>query len=1080
MCIRRWPALLVLLVFARCDASVDILQFTLMDPRENGIAFQNTVTFKEDFNLIEYLYFYDGGGVALGDVNGDGLQDIFLTGNQVSNRLYFNRGELRFEDITDGAGVASTGWSTGATMADVNGDGWLDLYVCQVSYKSQVGRNHLYINNRDGTFSEEAANYGVAFEGLSTQAAFFDYDRDGDLDLYVLNHSVHSSTSFVPAWRRTVDEPRVGDRLYRNEGGTHFTNVTANAGIYSSALGYGLGLAVSDMNDDGWPDIYVGNDFHENDYLYLNRTDGTFTEVLQRAIGHTSRSTMGVDIADINNDTWPDIVALDMMPADWATYQASGGPDEEGIARIKRDFGYAPQVARNTLQVHRGLDAEGYPLFSEVGAAMGLHATDWSWTPLLADFDGDGWKDLFVSNGIPQRPNDLDYVEYVAQRSVQRILTSGSASQIRAIAARMPAAVKGNYAFRNAGGTSFVDVSREWGLNAASASNGAAHGDLDNDGDIDLVVNNLNQPASVYRNNSTHVRYLTVSLAGEGLNTTCIGARVLVYAGGHVQVQEQMPTRGFQSSVSHVLTFGLGSTGIADSLQVRWPDGSTQSLRGIAATEHVLLRQLEATRSAPHIRDSNDAPTFAELPGSIPWKHQENAYEDFAYEPLIPHRLSTQGPALAVADVDGDGQDDIFLGGAHGQAAHLILSGAHPSLQSAFDDDAAFEDVDATFFDADNDRDLDLYVVRGGGEPDSTLWKDRLYVNNGHGAFASGSSSLPHFLANGCCVSAADFDLDGDIDLFIGSRAIPGAYGVRPRSYLLLNDGAGTFSDATALVAPSLLDAGMVTGAAWANVTGSSAPDLVIVGEWMPITVLENRGGKLVNVSAALGLAETGGWWQSVLPGDFDRDGDTDLVVGNLGLNSVLTAPMDLYVHDFDHDGNSDPLLVWGATGQPWARRGAVLNQMPSLAASVPTYQMYSNTRAADLVELGPAEASRVHTFASLYLENRGTFDARALPDEVQWAPVLDFVSHDFDGDGALDLLAVGNFYGASTAQGRYDASYGTLLAGEGNGSFAVAEGTGILVRGEARSVHVIRTNAFGTAVVVAHTGGQPQVFRLN
>ncbi len=1073
----RWllsvPLLLVVLL-AGCGQADEATLFTSIEARESGVDFENTVAFQEDFNIIEYLYFYDGGGVALGDINRDGLQDIFLTGNQVSNRLFVNQGSLRFEDRTIGAGLASSGWSTGATMADVNGDGWLDIYVCQVSYKSQSGRNLLYINRRDGTFAESAQAYGIAFEGLSTQAAFFDYDRDGDLDLYLLNHAVHSSESFVPAWRRTVDAPRVGDLLFRNDGGTHFTNVTADAGIYSSALGYGLGLAVSDLNDDGWLDIYVGNDFHENDYLYLNQRDGTFEEVLQRVIGHTSQSTMGVDIADFNNDAWPDVVALDMMPADWGTYLASGGPDEAGVARIKRNHGYAPQVSRNTLQLHRGLDAEGYPLFFEIGAFLGIHATDWSWTPLLADLDGDGWKDLFVTNGIGARPNDLDYVDYVAQPAVQRILDSGHPSEVERVTRHMPQVAIGNYAFRNRKGQAFDDATDAWGLDAPSVSNGASYGDLDNDGDLDLVVNNINQAASLYRNNSDSPRFLRVSLEGAGLNTTAVGARVTVFAEGAAQTQEQMPTRGFQSSVPHVLTFGLGQSLLIDSVAVRWPGGTAETFYGIAPNHHIVLQQrAEAKPWVPERAQSTAL--LAELPGALSWMHQENDYEDFDYEPLIPHRLSTQGPALAAADVDGDGQDDVFLGGAHGQPALLLLGGMHPLAQSDFDADG--EDVDAAFFDADGDRDADLYVVRGGSEQDTRLWQDVLYINDGQGNFVQ-SNGLPPFLANGCCVSATDYDLDGDTDLFVGTRSVPGDYGARPSSFLLSNRGDGRFTDVTTDAAPALLDAGMITGSAWADVTGDPALDLVLVGEWLPVTVLENRGGVLVETTRALGLDETGGWWQSVLTGDFDGDGDTDIVAGNLGLNSVLNAPIDLYVDDFDSDGSSDPLIVLGATAQFWARRDALLDHLPALSARLPSYARYASARAHEVVNLTAASHYRVHTFASLYLENDATFSARSLPDALQWAPVMDMISRDFDGDGTLDILAVGNFFGASTAQGPYDASHGTLLLGAGNGQFVVQH-TGLGIRGDARRVRMVHTSAHGNAVVVAHSGGRPQVFQL-
>ena len=581
-------------VLVACQPDSPQTRFTLLDPAQTGVTFSNIIQDEPDFNILDYLYFYDGGGVAIGDVNNDGLEDIFFTGNQVSNRLYLNRGNFEFEDVSEKAGIlqGDDSWSTGVTMADVNGDGWLDIYVCQVSYRSKTGRNLLYINNKDGVFTEQAESYGLDFQGLSTQAAFFDYDRDGDLDMYLLTHSIHSEESFVQSWRRIVDA-RGGDRLFQNRDGK-FVSVTNDAGIYSSTLGYGLGLAISDINQDGWPDIYVGNDFHENDYLYFNNGDGTFTESLQRVIGHTSQSSMGNDIADFNNDGRVDIVSLDMLPADHIIYQKSGGVDSDELARIKRNFGYGPQLARNTLQLHRGYDSEGLPIFSEIGAFAGIHATDWSWSALFADLDNDGWKDLFVTNGIPRRPNDLDYIDFISEEETRRVLNQGGFNQQMDITQKMPALNISNYAFQNNKDGTFTDLTIEWGLDTPGFSNGAAYGDLDNDGDLDLVVNNIQSPAFIYRNNSEASKsghYLSIKLNGEGSNTTGIGARVVVYTGEKQLYQEQMPTRGFQSSVSHRLHFGLGELEMIDSLVVVWPDGQYQSLQEVEVDRQLTLRQ---------------------------------------------------------------------------------------------------------------------------------------------------------------------------------------------------------------------------------------------------------------------------------------------------------------------------------------------------------------------------------------------------------------------------------------------------------------------------------------------------------
>jgi len=1091
--------------FASCksDSRGARSTFTLLDAGRTGITFSNSVVNTEDFNILEYLYFYDGGGVAVGDVNKDGLQDVFFTGNQSPNKLYLNKGGFRFEDVTAKAGVGGSGaqWSTGVTMADVNGDGWVDIYVCQVNYKSMEGHNLLYINNGDTTFTEQSAAYGLDFEGLSTQSAFFDYDRDGDLDVYLLNHSVHTSDTYTRAWRRSVDVPH-GDKLYRNDGGT-FTDVTAAANVYSSALGYGLGLAISDINLDGWPDIYVGNDFHENDYLYLNNGDGAFEEVLQRVIGHTSTSSMGNDVADFNNDGRPDIVSLDMLPEDVATYRTTGSADSESTAQIKREFGYAPQYTRNTLQLHRGFDGNRVPLFSEIGLYAGVHATDWSWASLFADLNNDGWKDLYVTNGIPGRPNDLDYIREISRPDVQRLLSVGRSEASLDAIEKMPAARTSNYAFRNNGDLTFTDRSAVWGLDAPGYSNGAAYADLDNDGDLDLIVNNINEPAFVYRNNTETPdggHYLNIELAGAGKNTSGIGSKVLIRAGDEQFYQEHMPTRGFQSSISHVLHFGLGERRQIDTLLVIWPDGRFQRVENVETDQRLVLRQEDAGGSYPYRDKQAPKPALRDVTSAweVDFVHREDESEDLERHPLLPHKLSTQGPALAVGDVNQDGLDDFFVGGAHQQPGRLFAQN-EPSRfeaisQRTFDLDRGGEDVDAAFLDVDEDGDLDLYVVRGGEAfpAEDSTFQDRLYLNDGAGHFSRVRGRLPEMYSNGACVAPTDYDGDGDIDLFVGSRSVPGRYGRAPRSYLLENDGTGHFADVTTQQAPELERIGMVTDAVWTHIDGNGQLDLVVTGEWMPITIFQQSEGQLNNVTESLGLGASNGWWNSLMADDFDGDGDVDLVAGNLGANSVLQAseeaPLVLFVADFDGNTTPDPILAEYRDERllTWARREELLQQLPHLHEKMPSYASYATMTVQDLFEeeqLEHAERKRVYTFESSYFENqRDGFVRRKLPSQVQFAPVQAMVSGDFDGDRQKDILTAGNSFGADTKQGRYDASYGTLLIGDGKGKFEALsiKDSGFVIKGEARAVERIGTRGANSLMLIARNDDTLQIYRRN
>ncbi|HJX72383.1 MAG TPA: VCBS repeat-containing protein, partial [Bacteroidales bacterium] len=842
--------LLVLLLAFSCkpgEKERDYL-FTLLSPSVTHVGFINQLTENEQFNIIEYLYFNNGAGVAAGDINNDGLADLYFTSNQKTNKLYLNRGDLRFEDITDASGAAGMGdWKTGVTMADVNGDDFLDIYVCHVgNYKGLQGRNQLFINQGDLTFKEEAQGYGLDFEGFSTQAAFFDYDSDGDLDMYLLNHSVHTSRSYGGAKLRFDQDARAGDRLYKNEvaadGKRIFHDITGEAGIYSSQIGYGLGVNICDINNDGLPDIYISNDFHENDYLYINNGNGTFSERLTEMLAHTSRSSMGNDVGDINNDGLLDVMVLDMLPDEQKILKQSGGEDDYELFEIKRKYGYYYQFVRNTLQFNLGGG-----IFSEIGRLAGIYATDWSWSPLFCDVDNDGWKDLFITSGIYRRANDLDYIKFLTGGN--RFFPSQDNSDVpdKVLYEKMPLYPNVNYIYKNNGDLTFSNMAGAWGFNTRSFSNGSTYADLDNDGDLDLVVNNINSPAFIYRNNAEKKldnHYLSVVLKGEGLNTRGVGTRVTLYSNGQKLVAEQFATRGFMSATTDVLHFGLGPANEIDSLLVRWPDQSEQMLTEVPVDQVLTLDIKKAGRPVSgNEQESEKVKLFAPLriPG-LEYRHQEDVYVDLTRELLIPHNLSAEGPALAVGDVNGDGLEDLFVGGAKGQSAMLFTQlndgSFRPCDVPLFLKDRITEDVDAALFDADGDGDPDLYIVRGGNEASAgdPLLADRLLINDGKGGFNKcEKGSLPYMAHNGSCVRPADFDGDGDLDLFVGSRSVPGAYGLSPGQFLLENNGNGIFKDVTDHRTQGLKDAGMVTDACWLDYDLDGDQDLILAGEWMKV-----------------------------------------------------------------------------------------------------------------------------------------------------------------------------------------------------------------------------------------------------
>ncbi len=1071
--------------------------FERLTPESTGVAFINALPERADFNILNYLYYYNGGGVAAGDVDGDGLQDLYFSSNLGANRLYRNKGDYRFEDITERAGVKGPdGWKTVVTMADVNGDGHIDIYVSAVSYLTMHGRNVLYVNNGDGTFADRTRELGLEHVGYSTQAAFFDFDTDGDLDMYLLNHSTHSERAIGSPALRNVRHATAGDRLFRNEG-KRFVDVSERAGIYGGVEGFGLGVVASDLNVDGCPDLYVANDFQENDFLYVNNCDGTFTESLNHAMGHTSRFSMGVDAADFNNDGLPDVAVLDMLPEREDILKTSASSESFNLFDLRVRAGYHPQYARNTLQLNRGLGR-----FSEIGYLAGVFATDWSWAPLFADLDNDGRKDLFITNGIYRRPNDLDYINYVGNEAVQASLAQDITQANLALLQRMPQIPLPNHAYRNAGDLAFTNMAEAWGLAQPGFSNGAVYVDLNNSGALDLVVNNINSPATIYRNRArqtTGHSYLTVLLRGAGANTAGIGAKVFVRHGAARQMLEQMPTRGFQSSVDPRPHFGLGSSTQIDSLVVVWPDRRYQVLTNVAVDRTLTLSQGDASGRYTYERKPPLQPLFADLTKhvGIDAGHQENAFLDFNREPLMPHLLSTEGPALAVGDVNGDGLDDLFVGGAKWQAGRLLVQQRDGTFrvtsQRAIAADSLHEDVDAVFLDADGDRDADLYVVSGGNEfwGDADALQDRLYLNDGKGTFQRAVNALPRFFKNGSCVVAGDLDADGDLDLFVGSRVVSREYGVTPRSYLLRNDGAGRFSDVTRDIAPVLSEAGMVSSAAWIDYDGDRQLDLIVVGEWMPVRVFRQQNGRFEERTAQAGLGGTEGWWNSVEAVDMNADGREDLVLGNLGLNSYIRAlpekPVRLHVHDFGGTGTLKQVLTFYKNGvsYPLAGRDELVRLMPTLRSRYPSYADFGASRIEDIFlaeDLRRATVRQAHVFATSVALNGGdgAFRLQTLPIETQFAPVYASLAEDFDGDGIVDLFLAGNFHGVPPMLGRYDASYGVFLRATGGGGFAPVDmqEVGLAIAGQVRDMKFFRHASGDRLVVVARNDAELTILR--
>lgn len=1079
--------------------------FKLLPGDSTGIQFVNAIENQKDFNIFRYRNFYNGGGVAIGDINNDGLSDIYLTANMGENKLYLNKGNFKFEDISQSAGViGNKPWSTGVVMADVNADGLLDIYVSNAG--NLEGNNHdndLYINNGDLTFTEKAAQYNLAKSGFSTHASFFDYDKDGDLDVYILNNSNIPVSSLGYAeqrnkraqdWENVPDIFRgVGDLLMRNDGGT-FTDVSEEAGIYGSLIGFGLGVMVTDINHDLYPDIYVSNDFYERDYLYINNQDGTFTEDIKNWTSHLSLSAMGVDMADINNDGLQDIFITDMLPEAEERVKSVMEFDGYDVYKLKQSKDFYQQFIQNTLQVNNGNGS-----FSEVAYYSGVEATDWSWSGLLFDMDNDGYRDIYVTNGINHDLTDLDFVDFFANEILQEMALTGKKQAIDSILVKMPVKPLPNYTYHNQKDITFDNVSQDWGLGTLSMSNGSAYGDLDNDGDLDLVVNNVNMEAFLYKNDVqdlTDNNYIKITFEGKGKNPFGIGTKVKIYRDDQITLQELIPSRGFQSSMEYDMTIGLGTSKKIDSLRVIWPNDQTQLLTGVSTNQVISLKQNDAVEIYVPQKPSTIKTILNELPNAALLTHQENSYSDFDYEGLIAKKISQEGPSLAIGDVNGDGNEDVFIGGAKGKPGHLYIhkgkGNVSHSKQTVFEEDLQYEDTAASFFDADGDQDLDLLVASGGNELTSKQsFKPRLYLNDGKGTFSKSSTDLPSAFQNMSVVAPEDFDQDGDIDVFIGSRSVVGVYGISPSHLFLENQGDGTFVDATQRLAYETKDAGMITDAMWADVDGDGKKDLITVAEWGTPKIYGNTGRRLSSRASTLDSLK--GWWNVLEAEDLDNDGDLDFIFGNEGTNlhylPTIQTPMKMFINDFDHNGTIEQITTLQKDGKDYP-----IHQKKELTGQINALKK-QNIKASDYAkrsidELFPAALiensiiKEVHQSASViaFNDGNGNFTISELPYQVQLSCVCGISCKDLNNDGFKDIIMGGNNFEFKPQYSQLDANYGSVLLSKGGANYEWQNynTSGFYVRGEIKHLQTFSDADGKSYMIVALNNDKPKIFALN
>jgi len=1031
--------------------------FKEINPENSGVTFSNDLSFDENFNIFTYRNYYNGGGVALGDVNNDGLLDIYFTANLTQNKLYVNKGDFQFEDVTEKAGVSgNSAWSTGVAMADINGDGLLDIYVCNSGDISGDNKqNELFINQGDGTFKEKAQEYGLADQGYSTHAVFFDYDKDGDLDVYLLNNSYQAIGSFNKMQNeRPNRDPVGGDKLYRNEG-DKFTDVSEEAGIFGSIIGFGLGITIGDVNQDTWPDIFISNDFFEKDYLYINNQDGTFTESLESSMRSISAASMGADIADINGDGLLDIFVTDMLPEPQTRLKQVTTFENWDKFQFNKTHGYHYQFSRNMLHINNG---DG--TFSEMGRLANVEATDWSWGALIFDMDNDGKRDLFVANGIYQDITDLDYLNFIDDEETKIKIISQEGVDYKALIDPIPVNPVPNYAYKNLGDLSFENMTNQWGLGGAIHSNGAAYGDLDNDGTLDLVINNINRTAQIYKNDSKSFfpenHSIQFQLIGKGKNTEAIGTQITVYAGEDIYYLEQMPNRGFQSSVDPKLTLGLGNTSSLDEIQVTWPDGAITHLENVPTNQLLVLKWDEAELGVKaELKTSVIGSVVFEKENNqnLDFKHEENAFVDFDRDRLLYHMFSTEGPAFAKGDVNGDGIEDLFFGGSKGIASQLFIgtpSGKfQKSNQPALEADALSEDSDALFFDANGNGTLDLLVTSGGNEsPLNALdLANRLYFNDGKGNFSKATQSgLQSVRGSSSSAKTIDLNGDGSLDLVIGERLVPFAYGLPASSQLWINDGKGNFSNQTAELAPGLKEIGMVTALEVFDWDGDGKDDLVLVGDWMAPTFFRNIGGKLEKIEIPE-MNQYKGWYRTVTSADLDGNGFPDLILGNQGLNSRFKAKngssVRMYLNDFDQNGSIEQIFTTTENDVqiPFTLKHELEKQIPGIRKKYIRYSNYNNQSLDQIFDpaiISKSMINEVNHLESGVLMNQGNgkFEWISFPRMAQRSWIFAMTASDFNEDGKIDLILGGNLTGVKPEIGKSDASYGEVLLGNGDGSF--------------------------------------------